>query len=312
MTSSQNKPISAGSQDNSATAPCEAGLRSGSAYRIADVVEVSPARGEEVPVLLSSPHSGRYYETELCDQTMQPHLLLRRSEDAYVDQLIETAPDWGAMTVSALFPRVFVDVNRARWELDPDMFRERLPDYVDTQSPRALSGLGVVPRIAADGRPLYRSRLRFSEVERRISRYYTPYHDTLTQELERLKDRFGFVILLDVHSMPSRSARGLDFVLGDRHGQSCSPDLVSACETLLRAREFVTVRNTPYAGGHTTEAYGRPDQGVHVLQLEINRGLYLDENQVVMRSVATRFCDEFPNFIKDFCQFDWTQHLSSY
>lgn len=249
------------------------------------------------PLILASPHSGRVYPENLLELAVVPELFLRRSEDAYVDYLIENSPDFGATVIFAECPRVFVDVNRGPWELDPRMFADRLPSFVDTSSARAAAGLGVVPRIGVDGVHLYRKRFRFSEIRDRITKYYMPYHAALSGLIEESHAVFGKTILLDMHSMPHKSAPGVDIVLGDQHGESCHPDIISQVETGLQALGFVTARNTPYAGGYTTTHYGRPELGVHVLQIEINRGLYLDEGRVVMTRNASSVRRKIHQFI---------------
>lgn len=229
--------------------------------------------------VFASPHSGRIYAPDALARTQLPLRVLRQSEDAYVDQLFASAPDHGAPLVEALFPRVFVDVNRAEWELDPDMFD---PPPLSTRpvSPRAAAGLGVVPRAAADGRPLYAGRLALAEAETRLAQCYRPYHAVLGAEIAAARAAFGEAFLIDCHSMPAGSARGADIVLGDRYGAACSRAFIAAAEAEFRALGFTVVRNRPYAGGYTTENYGRPARGVHAMQIEINRALYLDERQV--------------------------------
>jgi N-formylglutamate amidohydrolase len=263
------------------------------------------------PVIFSSPHSGRRYEEELQRRTILPLEVLRRSEDAYVDELIECATEFGASTLMSDCPRVFVDVNRSSWELDQRMFSDRLPAHADTRSRRAVSGLGVVPRVAADGRHLYRSRLRVADAKDLLGRYYTPYHHALSELIDDVQADGKGIVIADTHSMPEHSARGVDFVLGDRFGQSCHPAVTRIAEGMLKDRGFVTVRNTPYAGGYTTEHYGRPDLGVNVIQIEISRGLYLDENRVVKSPEFTAFADEFRSFIKNFTCIDWGEVLST-
>ncbi|WP_417484641.1 N-formylglutamate amidohydrolase [Maricaulis salignorans] len=258
------------------------------------------------PLILSSPHSGRDYARELCDQTPVPVEQLRRSEDAYVDVLIEGAAAYGASLVCAHFPRVFVDVNRARGELDPAMYRDRMDVCADPPSRRVASGLGVIPRVGSQGQQLYRRRLHFKDAQDRLSRFYEPYHDGLAGLIAEVRDRFGFAIVMDMHSMPEHSAPGVDFVLGDRHGQSCDPRITAAVEAGLRARGFVTVRNTPYAGGHTTEYYGKPATGIHVIQIEINRGLYLHETRVVPNAKFDIFRENLQQFIREFAARSWS------
>jgi len=238
----------------------------------------APARRTSAFVF-ASPHSGRDYAPDALARTQLPLSVLRQSEDAYVDQLLASAPGHGAPLVEALFPRVFVDVNRADWELDPEMFD---PAPVNTRpvSARAAAGLGVIPRAAADGRPLYAGRLALGEAEARLARCYRPYHAALQAELAAAKAAFGEAFLIDCHSMPAASARGADIVLGDRYGAACSRAFIAAAEAGLCALGLTVVRNRPYAGGYTTEHYGRPARGIHAVQIEINRALYLDERNV--------------------------------
>ncbi len=229
--------------------------------------------------VFASPHSGRNYAPDALARTQLPLSVLRQSEDAYVDQLLASAPGHGAPLVEALFPRVFVDVNRAEWELDPEMF-DPAPSAQRPLSARAAAGLGVIPRAAADGRPLYAGRLALGEAEARLATCYRPYHGALQAELAAARAAFGEAFLIDCHSMPAASARGADIVLGDRYGASCSRAFIAAAESQFRALGFTVVRNRPYAGGHTTENYGRPARGIHAVQIEINRALYLDERTV--------------------------------
>ncbi|MDG1418479.1 MAG: N-formylglutamate amidohydrolase [Maricaulis sp.] len=265
------------------------------------VVSVTPPRQVRAcPLIVASPHSGRFYAEDLLGRTVMPQPFLRRSEDAYVDYLIENAPDFGAYLIEAKFPRVFVDVNRGPWELDPRMFADRLPAFVDTASKRAAAGLGVVPRVGVDGVQLYRKRFRFSEVRDRITKYYMPYHAAMNGVIQSCREKYGTAIVLDMHSMPDKSAPEVDIVLGDRQGTSCDPGIVDQVEAIMTGLGFVTVRNTPYAGGHTTEHYGRPDLGVHVLQIEISRGLYLDEKRVVLTPRARALRQKIHQFINKF------------
>ena len=261
------------------------------------VTLAQPDEGQRYAMLVSSPHSGRNYQGEFANLTHHAVGILRRSEDAYVDRLIDGVPGLGVPTIAANFPRVFVDVNRAANELDPGMYSDRVRAKLDKDSRRTASGLGVIPRISADGRPLYGRRLKFAEAERRLERCYWPYHDALTSLIGETKAKFGVALLLDVHSMPNQSSRGADIVLGDRFGQSCDPRISDLVERQFRDQGFVTVRNTPYAGGHTTAAYGRPESGVHTIQIEVNRRLYMDENRVQPTDGLDRFRGEFLHFI---------------
>lgn len=232
------------------------------------------------PVVFSSPHSGRRYPRSLLGRSRLDALALRASEDAFVDLLFADAPRHGAPLVMADFPRAFVDVNRAVEELDPALI-------LDAPRPRARSlrvsaGLGVVPRVVSENRPIYDGKLAWAEVRARLDSCYRPYHATLRSLLEEARRLFGVAILIDCHSMPSdpRRARRPDIILGDCFGAACAPDLAQrAAESFSRAG-FAVGRNAPFAGGYITQHYGRPGQGIEALQIEIDRGLYLDEARV--------------------------------
>lgn len=250
-------------------------------------VRVVRPEGEAGRYIFASPHSGRAYDGAFLASCLPPLSALRRSEDAFIDHLFADAPALGAPLICATFPRVFVDPNRARDELDPTMFEEggRLTSAVVTA--RASAGLGVVPRLAADGRALYPGRLTQVELSRRLRDFYDPYHACLAREIETVRRTLGSAVVIDCHSMPAASARGADIVLGDRYGASCSRGLVARAEAHFRDLGFAVVRNRPYAGGYTTEHYGRPEAGVEVLQIELNRGLYLHEAEVAPASGAS-------------------------
>lgn len=263
------------------------------------------------PVIFASPHSGRDYSEALCERTPLALSQLRRSEDAFVDQLIEGAAEAGSVVLCALFPRVFIDVNRSPRELDPAMFCERLPVDGYDKTRRTASGLGVLPRVSADGNPLYRRKFRLQEAEARLATYYRPYHDMLAALIETVRAQYGFAIVMDMHSMPKQSARGADIVLGDRFGTSCSPKLVSWVERRFAADGLVAVRNTPYAGGYTTEHYGRPETAVHALQIEISRGLYMDERRVATAAGFNQTREKMTSFINAVAKMDWSVTFSS-
>jgi len=242
-------------------------------------VTVAAPETRRCPLVFASPHSGRDYSTDLMAWTRLDLKTLRRSEDAYVDALVADAPRYGAPLITAHFPRVFLDPNRAPGELDAAMFDPPVPAGGPV-SPRAAAGLGVIPRLAADGRDLYPGRLPLAEAHRRLDGLYTPYHAAVKREMAATKAVFGEAVLIDCHSMPSASARGADIVLGDRYGASCSRAMIARAEAAFRDQGFAVVRNRPYAGAYTTEHYGRPAAGMQALQVEINRGLYLDELKV--------------------------------
>ncbi|HEY1633034.1 MAG TPA: N-formylglutamate amidohydrolase [Rhizomicrobium sp.] len=232
-----------------------------------------------VPFVFASPHSGRHYPQSFVARSRLGPLSLRRSEDAFVDGLFAHVLALGAPLIAARFPRAYCDVNRSPAELDAAMFDGRLPGAVDTTSPRVNAGLGVIPRIVRDGAEIYRDKLPWREAEERLSKLYRPYHAALTKLIEMTHARHGVAVLIDCHSMPSAAAVP-DIVLGDRYGMSASPLLMRYAERVFEARGFSVARNAPYAGGYTTHLHGRPLRGVHALQIEINRALYLDEERV--------------------------------
>ncbi len=234
------------------------------------------------PFVFNSPHSGRSYPSAFLKASRLDPKTLRKSEDAYVEQLFMPVVELGAPLMHAHFPRAYLDVNREPYELDPVLIADTLPHYANSQSVRVIGGLGTVARVVTDQEEIYREPMKLDAALYRIKRLYQPYHDTLGSLLARCQSAFGYTILIDCHSMPSNpisDPHGVrpDFVLGDRFGASCSPDLTHFVLSQLRAMGYVVEKNKPYAGGYITEHYGRPDCGTHALQIEINRALYLDE-----------------------------------
>jgi N-formylglutamate deformylase len=207
---------------------------------------------------------------------------LRKSEDSFVDELFAAAVNNGAPLLCANFPRAYCDPNREAWELDPEMFADALPAWVNTKSPRVGAGFGTIARIVTSGEAIYRRKLLFAEAEARIAQCWQPYHDELSGLLSRTKGLFGCCLLIDCHSMPAAGGRtgGPDFVLGDAHGTACIPSIVAFVENSLRKWGYTVYRNEPYSGGYVTRHYGRPRDGVNVLQIEIARALYMDERTI--------------------------------
>jgi N-formylglutamate amidohydrolase len=251
-----------------------------------EVLRAAPV-GAPPPTALvfASPHSGAVYPPDMVEAARLPVETLRASEDAFVDRIIAGAPGLGAAVILARLARAYVDLNREPWELDPSMFEEDLPDYAQGRTARVAAGLGAIPRVAGEGRPIYARKLTFAEARDRIELTHRPYHDALDRQLAAARAAHGAAILIDWHSMPAAAARGLrgrngscDIVLGDRFGAACSPKLTSLVERELEALGYRVARNAPYAGGYTTEHYGRPAKRTHALQIEINRALYMDED----------------------------------
>jgi N-formylglutamate amidohydrolase len=240
---------------------------------------------QTVPIVFASPHSGALYPPDFIAAARLDPITLRRSEDSFVDELFVEAPAHGAPLLAATFPRAFCDPNREPWELDPAMFEEELPSWVNTTSPRVGAGLGTIARVVASGETIYRAKLRFADAERRIRLCWQPYHDTLAALITGTRAVFGACLLIDCHSMPAhgtggRSGNGTEFVLGDAHGTACAPRITRFVEQALISLGYVVRRNDPYAGGYVTRHYGRPRNNVHALQIEIARFLYMDENRI--------------------------------
>ena len=232
--------------------------------------------------MFSSPHSGDFYPSELLERTDLDDLALRSSEDAFVNQLFRAAPSYGAPLLAARYPRAFVDLNRASNELDPALIAGAPKS---NRSPRINAGLGVIPRVVSDSRAIQSGKMTLSDAQERIDTYYTPYHETLHGLLRETRDRFGYAILFDCHSMPHDALAGStmvngarpEIVLGDRFGASCERWVMDAATELFDAAGFRVVRNAPFAGGFITQSYGKPSAGIHALQIEIDRSLYMDE-----------------------------------
>lgn len=232
-----------------------------------------------LPFIFASPHSGRLYPQALLRLTRLSALNLRRSEDAYVDSLFAPAVELGAPLIAARFPRAYVDANRSPGELDVTMFEGPLNLPVEHGSARVNAGLGVIPRIVRDGAEIYRVKLKPRDAEERLSRLHRRYHAALADLVAETQARFGAVVVIDCHSMPS-AANAPDIVLGDRYGMAAAHALLRRAEQAFANRGFSTGRNVPYAGGYTTHLYGQPAKGIHALQVEVNRALYLDEERI--------------------------------
>jgi N-formylglutamate amidohydrolase len=263
-----------------------------------DPVEIlAPAR-QTAPLVFSSPHSGAFYPRELLAASRLGAMALRRSEDAYVDEIFGGAPSLGAPLLRARYARAFLDPNREPYELDPAMFDETLPAYVNRNSPRVKMGLGTIARIVASGDEIYARKLKPEEAMARIESCYRPYHRALAELLEKTRDHFGFYVLVDCHSMPSacfgeRGRHGhVDIVLGDCHGASCHPMIMETAHRSLTSKGYIVARNAPYAGGFTTMHYGQPAARGHCLQVELSRALYMDEHNFQRKPFFTRLSDD--------------------
>jgi N-formylglutamate amidohydrolase len=246
-----------------------------------EVLEPVQCRG---PVVFNSPHSGTIYPRAFLATSRLDMATLRRSEDSFVDELTLGVVERGYPLMRAHFPRCYVDVNREPYELDPRMFEGRLPSFANTRSMRVAGGLGTVARVVGDAQEIYSQRIPVDDAIRRIEGLYKPYHRALRRLFTRVHRDFGAAVLIDCHSMPSSAGSKderprADVVLGDRYGTSCVAAVAEALEATLRARGYSVSRNKPYAGGFITEHYGNPPAGLHAVQLELNRALYMDERR---------------------------------
>jgi N-formylglutamate amidohydrolase len=235
------------------------------------------------PLVFASPHSGRLYPEDMMSAAALDAVSIRRSEDALVDDLIAAAPEFGATVLTASYARAYIDLNREPFELDPAMFVDELPEFARARTARVAAGLGAIARVVSEGQEIYHRKLTFAEARKRIEGAHRPYHHALEALLAEAQAAHGVAILVDWHSMPAAAAKAggrdkpCDVVLGDRFGAACAGVLPTRVERELEGFGYRVARNTPYAGGYTTEHYGRPARRIHALQIELSRALYLDE-----------------------------------
>jgi N-formylglutamate amidohydrolase len=242
-------------------------------------------KARQTSVVFASPHSGRDYPAAFLRHSVLDAREIRSSEDAFVDDLFSGVPDHGAPLIAGTMARAYLDLNRGSDEFDPALI-----DGIrrNTHNPRVASGLGVIPRVVANGRPIYRGKLSLAEAQARIDRVWRPYHTALQRLLDESHARFGQAILIDCHSMPHEAldqtgpshAPRPDVVIGDRFGAAASPAVVERVEAAFAAAGLRVARNMPFAGAYVTQAYGRPARRQHAIQVEIDRALYLDERTI--------------------------------
>ena len=245
---------------------------------------VSPAATPAGPLVLASPHSGRDYPAAFLAATRLTLAQLRRAEDAFVADLIGPAAGaHGVPLIAARYGRSWLDLNRDPGEIDPAMVVDPLAADPAQASDRVAAGLGVIPRIAAHGLDIYAGRLRHAEIAARLAAVHAPYHAALAELLAAARAHNGFAVLLDCHSMPTPpgGAAAPQIVVGDRFGASAAAGLILAVERHFAAAGLRVARNVPYAGGFTTSRYGRPASGIHAVQVEIDRALYMDPARLV-------------------------------
>ena len=246
-------------------------------------------------VVFASPHSGRDYPWSFLRKTTLNEHSVRSSEDAFVDQLFQTAPRHGAPLIRAGAPRALVDLNRSADELDPALIEGARRSG---HNPRVASGLGVIPRVVANGQAIYSGKIPMAEAERRIDTYWRPYHEALQAQLDQAHAMFGQAILIDCHSMPHEAmdsvarsgVRRPEVVLGDRFGAAAAPWIVDRIEEAFTRAGLAVARNTPFAGAYVTQHYGRPARNRHAVQVEIDRALYMNEQLIRPNGYFETFC----------------------
>ena len=262
-------------------------------------------------VVFASPHSGRNYPPAFLERTILDQFEVRSSEDAFVDQLFSTVPDYGAPLLMACAPRAFLDLNRGPDELDPALIEgvRRM-----SHNPRVASGLGVIPRVVSNGRLIYRGKLTLAEAHGRLSDYWRPYHDQLQALLDQSLTRFQEAILIDCHSMPHEALENVGppgtlrphIVLGDRFGAAAAGSVVEKVEAAFSRAGFRVARNMPFAGAYITQHYGRPTRRQHAVQVEIDRSLYMDEKTLQPHAGYDDFVATLNGAIADIAAIGWS------
>lgn len=250
-------------------------------------------KNDKAGVIVCCPHSGRFYPDDLLRASKLDRLALRRSEDAFVDELFAASPELGASLLMTDFARAYVDLNRGPEELDPELIEGLPPSDRRVPSPRVLAGLGVIPRTVGDGVDIYAGRLAFSAAQARLDEVYTPWHGIMDDLINGAKQALGHAFVLDCHSMPAAASGSPenDIVLGDRFGASCAPVYMAEAFAYLRSSGLRVARNNPYAGGYATERYGKPAQNQHSLQIEVNRSLYMVEGAMSKRAAFSQVAE---------------------
>ena len=257
-------------------------------------------------IVIASPHSGRNYSCSVKEKSILDPTTLRSSEDAFVDELMDFAPDLGIPLICSEIPRAFVDLNRARDELDSAIIEGIRPNG---QNPRVISGLGVIPRVVANGKEIYSGKLSKEAAFERLEECWDPYHSKLSELLDRAYRQFGYSILIDAHSMPHEAILNAStgfltsqLVLGDRYGTSCSPDIVNNLAMLISKNGLHASRNIPFSGAYIVQKYGRPELNRHAIQLEIDRSMYMDEQKIQKLEKFFKLKNKLLNILRDFSE----------
>jgi N-formylglutamate amidohydrolase len=266
--------------------------------------EIVAPESQRMPLVFNSPHSGDCYPPAFLAASRLDERAIRRSEDTLVDELFIPVVDLGAPLLKANFPRAWLDVNREPYELDPKMFNGSLPTFANMRSVRVAGGLGTIPRIVSESEEIYAAPLNVEEALARIDGVYKPYHLALNELVTKTRIAFGQALLVDCHSMPSTVRGGHsrlrpDIVLGDRYGGSCTGEITDAASQILSRLGYSVSRNKPYAGGFITEHYGKPGDGIHAMQIEVNRCLYMDERSLLPTAGFARLKSDLAGFVAE-------------
>ncbi|MGV3579561.1 N-formylglutamate amidohydrolase [Brevundimonas sp.] len=270
---------------------------------------VTPSEGEAGAMVFASPHSGVERPADMGEVAGLSQATLRSAEDVAVDRLVRSGPALGAPLIAGLVSRAYCDLNRSPQELDPALV-DGLAD--EGRTAKVTAGFGVVPRKAGDGTFLYDRRLPLAEAQARLERVHAPYHRALTDLMTTARARHDVALLVDWHSMPARatagrSGRGVDIVLGDRHGSACRGVNMRRIRAVFEAQGWRVGLNAPYAGGYATQTWGRPDEGFQAVQVELSRALYLDEVTLEPSADYSRFSRALDRVIAALARETWSR-----
>lgn len=252
-------------------------------YQNLKIYELRGHDNPQYPVVISVPHAGRVFPSSFFDMTDLAENELRGNEDCYMDEMLSDLADCGIPILSMNIARAFIDVNRDQIELDDHMFEDYPADKIIFENSRCRSGYGLIHRVTADSKPIYKGLLLYDEVQHRIKDIYMVYHQALQKAINECTEKFGYCFLIDCHSMPSKICSimqddaKIDVCLGDLFGQSCPEMLSVSLKNALQQRGYEVLKNVPYSGAYTTFHYCEPKQKKYTIQLEINRALYVDE-----------------------------------
>lgn len=272
-----------------------------------DVIAISGEAGLS-PLVLDSPHSGVEYPADFSHDVALSSL--RQAEDTYVEKLFAFAPEIGAPLLQARFPRSYIDVNRSQAEIDAQLLEATWPEPLSF-SEKVRRGKGLIWRTLDNGQPIYARPLTHQEIRYRIEHYWLPYHEALRQLLDDTYRTLGIVMHLNCHAMPADTVRkdpratprSPDIVLGDRQGESCNSEITHFVADTFSTLGYSCALNDPYQGEELIRAYAAPSRRRHSLEIEINRGLYMDEATLELTSGFARLQQDLRNVLMQLKEF---------